>query len=291
MKKLIIAALCCMPAALQAQINTPKSSPLSTVSQTVGLTDCSITYSRPSAKGRVIFGDLVQYGEMWRTGANASTKIKFSDDVKIEGMDVPAGEYALYTIPGKEEWTIIIHKNTTYWGTGDEKYKTEEDQARFTVKSAAYPVKVETLTFNFSDLKSDEANVELLWENTQVKFKITTEVDKKVMADIDAKMKGVTASTYYQSAQYYYENDKDLAQALTWINKALESGEKFWMVRLKSLILAKQGNYGEAVAAAQRSKQLAIDAKNNDYVRMNDKSIEEWSKKVPATPAKGNKKK
>lgn len=290
MKKIILSMLAVLPLMLSAQIDMPKPSPLSTVTQTIGLTEASITYSRPSAKGRPIFGDLVQYGEIWRTGANASTKIKFSDDVKIEGQDVPAGEYALYTIPGKDEWTIIIHKNTTYWGTGDDKYKASEDQARFTVKPVAYPVKIETLTLGFTDLKNDEAYVELLWDNTQVKFKVVSEVDKKVMADIDAKMKGVSAATYYQSAQYYFENNKDLGQALIWVNKAIESGEKFWIVKLKSLILAKQGNYAEAIKAAERSKALALEAKNNDYVRMNDKNIEEWTKLLPpAKPTKGKK--
>ena len=184
MKKILITLMAALPILGMAQIDMPKPSPLSTVTQTVGLTDASITYSRPSAKGRTVFGDLVPYGEMWRTGANASTKIKFSDDVKIEGQDVPAGEYALYTIPGKDVWTIIIHKNTSYWGTGDDKYKIAEDQARFTVKPMTYPVKIETLTFGFTDLKNDEAYIELLWENTQVRFKVVSEVDKKVMADI-----------------------------------------------------------------------------------------------------------
>ena len=290
MKKILITLMAALPILGMAQIDMPKPSPLSTVTQTVGLTDASITYSRPSAKGRTVFGDLVPYGEMWRTGANASTKIKFSDDVKIEGQDVPAGEYALYTIPGKDVWTIIIHKNTSYWGTGDDKYKIAEDQARFTVKPMTYPVKIETLTFGFTDLKNDEAYIELLWENTQVRFKVVSEVDKKVMADINNKMKGVTASTYYQSAQYYYENDKDLTQALVWVNKAIESGEKFWIVKLKSMILAKQGNYAEDIKAAERSKALALEAKNNDYVRMNDKNIEEWTKLVPAAkPVKGKK--
>ncbi len=289
MKKIVLLFLMTCTIWSQAQINIPRPSPMGKVVQTIGLTDVTISYSRPSAKDRVIFGDLVPYGEMWRTGANASTKIKFSDDVKVEGMDVPAGEYALYTIPGKDQWTIILHKNTTYAGTGGDKYNPAEDQARFVVKPMAYPAKIETFTINFSDLKSDEGFVELLWENTQVKFKIKTEVDKKVMTEIDEKMKGVSSSTYYQSAQYYYDNNKDLAQALIWVNKALEDNEKFWIVRLKALILAKLGNYAEAVAAAERSKTLALEAKNNEYVKMNDKSIEEWKALIP--PAKGNKSK
>lgn len=263
-----------------AQINVPRPSPLGTVSQKVGLTEASITYSRPSMKGRKIFGSLVPFDVMWRTGANESTKIKFADDVTIEGMDVPAGEYALYTIPGKDSWTIILHTNTSYWGTGGSDYVETEDLIRFKVKpNNSYPCTIETLTFNFTDIRDDECNVELLWENTQVKFKLKTDVDKKVMSEIDQKMKGVSAATYYQAARYYLEHDKDLNKALEWINKALDEDEKFWIVRQKALILAKMENYDDAVKAAERSMELAKAANNDDYVRMNEKSIKEWSAK------------
>lgn len=262
-----------------AQINVPRPSPLGTVKQTVGLTDISITYSRPSMKGRKIFGSLVAYGEMWRTGANMSTKISFSDGVKIDGKDVPAGEYALYTIPGKDKWTIILHKNTSYAGTGGKDYKASEDLMRFDVKPAVYPVPVETFTINVSDVTDESCMIELLWEQTQVRFQVNTPVDEKVMAEIDEKMKGVTGSTYYQAARYYLEHDKDLNLALEWIDKAIADSEKFWIVRQKALILAKMGRYPEAIKAAERSKMLAIESSNNDYVRMNDESIAEWSKK------------
>jgi hypothetical protein len=281
-----------LPLSVSAQINMPRPSPLGIVTQAVGLTDITITYSRPSAKGRVIFGELVPWGEMWRTGANASTKIKFTDDVKMEGFDVPAGEYALYTIPNKDEWTIIIHKNTTLSGTGGDKYDTAQDLCRFKVKANnTYPIMIETFTIGVADIKSDEAYIELLWANTQVRFKVKSELDKRVMAEITQKMKGVTASTYYQSAQYYYDNDKDLTLALEWINKALVDNEKYWTVRLKSLILAKMGRYEEAIVAAEKSKQLATDAKSNDYIKLNEKSIAEWTPKVPPpAPTKKGKK-
>jgi hypothetical protein len=263
-----------------AQINVPRPSPVGTVTQNVGLTEASITYSRPSMKGRKIFGSLVQYDQMWRTGANESTKIKFADDVTIEGNDVPAGEYALYTIPGKESWTIILHTNLSYWGTGGKDYDPAEDLIRFKVKpNNNYPVSIETLTFNFTNIKDDECYIEMLWENTQVRFKLKTEVDKKVMSEIDQKMKGVSAATYYQAARYYLEHDKDLNKALEWIDLALEEDEKFWIVRQKALILAKMENYKEAIKAAERSKELAEAANNSDYVRMNNESIAEWSKK------------
>lgn len=279
--KLKLIALFCISATLSyAQISVPAPSPLSTVEQQVGLTDVSVTYSRPSVKGRVIFGDLVPYGEMWRWGANASTKIKTSDDIKINGHDVPAGTYALYAIPGETEWTIIIHSNTSYWGTGGDKYNQEEDLVRFTVKpNTAYPVKTETMTFQFSDLTTEGCHLEFLWENTQLKLDIQTNVDEQVMKEIEMKMKGVSSATYYQAARYYYDNDKDLNKAYEWINLALVNNEKFWMVRQKALIEAKLGKYKQAVITANRSMELAKEAGNDDYVRLNEKSIAEWSKK------------
>jgi hypothetical protein len=263
------------------QIKMPAPSPLSTVTQKIGLTTASITYSRPGVKGRKIFGELVAYDRMWRTGANASTKLKLEDDVTIEGHDVPAGEYGLFTIPGKDKWTIIIHTNTAHNGTGGSSYKQEEDLVRFdVVPNNAYPVKIETLTFNFTDVRDDQCYIELLWENTQVRFQVKTEVDKTIMAEINEKMKGVSAATYYQSARYYLEHDKDLNMALEWINKALEEEEKFWVVRQKALILAKMERYEEAIEAAKLSKKLAQEAENLDYVDLNNKSIEEWSGKL-----------
>jgi len=273
----MIAVMICLPAF--AQITMPRPSPLGKVSQEVGLTQIDIEYSRPGVKGRTIFGDLVQYGEMWRTGANASTKIEFSEDVTVAGNEVPAGKYALYMIPGKDKWTVVFHKNLTYWGTGGKDYKESEDQCRFEVKPSAYPVIIESMTFNVTDITNSDCYVELLWENTQVRFKVETSADKAVMAEIKEKMQGVTASTYYQSARYYLENDKDLNQALEWINKSLETTERYWIVRQKALILAKLDRYEEAIKAAERSKELATEAGNDGYVRMNDKSIAEWKKK------------
>ena len=280
MKRFYFLTLFLSSAIAFAQINVPKPSPLSTVEQKVGLTDVTIAYSRPSKKGRVIFGDLVPYGQMWRTGANASTKITFDQDVKIEGNDVPAGTYALYTIPGEAEWEIILHKNLTYWGTGGKNYKTEEDQLRFKVKpNNAYPVVTETMTINLTNLTSEGCMVELLWDKTQVTFKLETEVDALVQAEIDEKMKGVTKATYYQAARYYLENGKDLNQALEWINLSLVDNEKYWIVRQKALILAKLERYSEAIEAAELSKKRA-EGYNPGYVKMNEKSIAEWSKKV-----------
>lgn len=267
--------------ATEAQIKTPAPSPEGSISQKVGLTEISINYSRPSTKGRVIFGDLVPYGQTWRTGANASTKIKFGENVKINGQDLPAGEYSFYTIPGKEEWTLIFHKNLNHWGTGGDKYNPEDDALRVTTKPRNSPGKTETLTFDINNLRDDACTIELRWENTIVSFEVQLETDAKVMAAIDEAMKGVSQSTYYQAARYYYDHDKDMNKALEWINKSMEGGnDKFWIIRQKALILAKLGRYKEAITTAELSIAKAKEAKNTDYVSMNEKSIAEWKKLV-----------
>ena len=214
----------------------------------------------------------------FRTGANASTKLSLSSDVKINGNEVPAGTYALYTIPGESEWTIILHKNLTYWGSGGTTYKQEEDLVRFKVKpNNKYPIKIETLTFNFANLTSDGCDIEMLWENTQVKLSLAVSYDAQVMKQIEDAMT-ISSGTYFAAARYYLENDKDINQALVWINKALEDGEKFWVLRQKALILAKMGSYDQAIEVAKRSRELAVEAKNDSYIKMNDESIVEWEK-------------
>lgn len=261
-----------------AQVKTPAPSPSAKVMETVGMTEVEIAYSRPSMRGRGIFGDLVPYNEMWRTGANASTKITFSSDVIVEGNELKAGTYALYTIPAEGEWTIIFHKNTTHWGVGG--YKAEEDAFRFNVKSTKIENTVETFTIGVSNIGLGTANIDISWENTMVSFGIDTKVDAQVQSSIEKTLAGPSMDDYYQAASYNLMADKDLEQALEWINMAMEKGgkEKFWMVRRKALIEAKLGKYKDAVASAKLSLELAEKAGNKDYVRMNEASIEEWKK-------------
>ncbi len=265
---------------INAQIDAPQPSPIATVTQEIGLTNMKIVYSRPGLKGRKMFGGHIPYGELWRTGANASTKITVSDDVQIEDNNLPKGTYALYTIPGEEEWTIIFHKNITHWGTGGKNYNEKEDVFRFKVLSKRLNDKVETFTIDINDINNNGATINLLWGNTKVSFKVAVDTDSKVMADIKKKMKGVSGTTYYQAARYYHEAGKDGEQALEWIQKAIElEGEKFWMYRLKALILADLKKYKQATKAAKKSSTLAEEAGNEDYVRMNKASIEEWKEK------------
>ncbi len=266
-----------------AQLKTPQPSPVSKVSQEVGLTKIDLEYSRPSTKGRKIFGELVRFGEMWRTGANASSKITFGDDVMVgpAGSKLTKGTYAIYTIPNKDKWTIIFYSNTSYWGTPDENYKEEEVAAKFDVNVQKVADNVESFTIALDNLRSNGADLEISWENTKVSIPVKLDTDSKVMADIKAQMDGPSASTYYASARYYYDEKKDMNSALEWVNKSLEKGgDKFWILRLKAQILAELGRYKDAISVAEASSALATKEGNKDYPAMNDKSIAEWKKKM-----------
>lgn len=258
-----------------AQLDIPRPSPLGKVTQAVGLNEITIEYSRPSSKGRVIFGDLVAYGRLWRTGANSATKITLKDDAKINGVDVPKGEYSLLTIPGQTEWTIIINKDAK---TSVNDYDQSKDQARFTVKPVKVTERVETFTIQIANVEMDRADIELVWENTKVSFKMTTEVDSKVQKQIDEAMKGIAPMTYYRAAVYYYDTGKDLKQALAWVDEALKGMETFWMLHQKAKIQAALKDYKGAIETAKKSKELSIKEKNDDYIALNDKAIAEWSK-------------
>ena len=275
----------------EAQISTPQPSPLSTVTQRVGLTDITITYSRPSAKGRAIFGTLVPFGKRWRTGANGTTKIKFSDEVIMEGKKVPAGEYGLYSVPTQDSWAMVLSKNTKQ-GANVEGFKDEDNVATFTAKTYKLANKVETFTMNFSDLTPATANVDMQWENTGAKFRITTEVDSKVMAQITEKViNGAATATpgdYAAAAVYYLDNDKDPKQALAWIQKANEKDPKFWNVHTEAKIRMKMKDYKGATAAAEQSKKLALGSTppNADYAKMNDELIASAKKGGTTTATK-----
>ena len=263
---------------LQAQVTLPPVSPRANITQKVGLTSVSINYSRPSVGGRKIFGDLVPFGQVWRTGANQSTKITFAEGVTLEGNRVPAGKYALYTIPGADQWTIIIHRDTTLWGS--DKYDPKNDLMRFNVPSEKTAQNVEAFTIDFTNYTQSSADIELLWAKTAVKIRIETEVDAKVMAELEERMKGKDAdySVYYLDAGYLYNNDKNLEQALQWINKSISMEPKYWTVHLKSKILAKQKKYDQAIAAANESVFLSKKARNEDYVKLNQRYIGQWKK-------------
>jgi Protein of unknown function (DUF2911) len=263
----------------QAQIKTPAQSPTAKVTQEVGVSEVTVEYSRPSARGRKIFGDLLPYGEMWRTGANASTKITFKDNVNIKGQKLDAGSYALYTVPGEKEWAVIFYKNTKFWGTPGKDYDGNDEALRIVLPITALPNNVETFTISFDNLGNSRFDINMDWERTRISIPVDLNTDEKVMGDIKKSLEGPDGRTFYSAAQYYFQEGKNLDEALSFCNTALQKqGDKFWMLRLKSQILAKQGKYKDAIAVAEKSTELANKEGNADYPRMNAKSIDEWKK-------------
>lgn len=265
-----------------AQIKTPAPSPTGKINQSVGLITVDVEYSRPSARGRKIFGDLVPFGEMWRTGANASTKVTFSDGVQVNNISLDKGTYALYTIPGETEWTVIFYKNTSFWGTPEPaEFKEDDVAARVKVPAQTLAEPVETFTMNIGNLHNSGASLELMWEKTKVSVPFTADTESKVLADIKSTLAGPKAGDYFAAARYYYEEKKDMKQALEWVDKCLTmGGDKFWILRLKANIQAELGMYKDAITTANKSTELAKADGNADYPRMNEKSIAEWKKKM-----------
>jgi len=255
-------------------LKTPAPSPLQSIDQAFALSNIKIEYSRPSVKGRVVFGDLVPFGKIWRTGANSATKITFGDDVKIEGVALKAGSYALYTIPNKDSWEILFYKDLTLGGNVAE-YKAADEVIRVKGKVSASSSKVETFTMNIADMTSTSANVELVWDMTKVSFNVTTEIDEKVMKNIDAALEK-DSRPYFQAANYYYENNKDLTKALAWVNTAIEQNPKaYWMSHLKAKIQVKMKDSKGAIESAEKSMAAAKEDGNDDYVKLNEKLIKD----------------
>ena len=256
------------------QIQMPQASPSAKITQQVGLSTITVDYSRPSTKGRKIFGELVPYGEVWRTGANGATVLTFSTDVFINGKTIPAGSYALYSIPGRSEWTIILSKNTKLWGAIG--YNQAEDQVRFTVEPTKTSKKYDTFEISINNLTDNGADLSMKWEYTRVDFKIITEVDEIVMADIKKQVidaNSTNPTLLYQAANYYFTNSKDFNQAYTWIKQSTDSDPKYWTMHLRAKIELALGMKTEALDSATKSKKMAEEAKNPDYIALNDRLI------------------
>ncbi len=256
------------------QIQMPQASPSAKIIQKVGLTDVTVDFSRPSTKGRKIFGELVQFGEVWRTGANGATILTFSTEVIISGTKVPAGSYALYSIPGKSSWTMILSKNTKLWGAIG--YDPKDDLLRFNATPAKTSRMYDTFEIGFSNLTDASANLSIKWEQTRVEFTIQTEVDPIVMADIQKQVidaKSTNPALLYQAASYYFNSNKDLNQAYTWIQQSTSSDPKYWTLHLQAKIELSLGKKTAALESATKSKKLAEEGKNLDYVGLNDRLI------------------
>ena len=249
--------------AAEEKIEFPSISQHQIVKQRVGLTDIEIDYSRPNKNDREIFGGLVPYGQVWRTGANATTKIKFSGPVKLEGKEVPAGEYVLFTIPTADEWTLIIYKDTKVQSAGD--YKQENDAARVISKPTALPTKVETFTIGFAEVKGPSAILHLDWDQTRVPVKVETDDIAKVSKQLEAAGAKLDLSMAFSAASFYYENNKDMTQAAKWIDQALEKNPEAWFMHMKKAqIQARIGNKKEATAAAEKTIALLQASKTPD---------------------------
>ncbi|MBT6081624.1 MAG: DUF2911 domain-containing protein [Polaribacter sp.] len=264
--------------ATELKISTPQPSPLGKISQRVGLTDIDIAYSRPGVKGRTIFGELVAFGKIWRTGANSNTKITFSSDVMIYGQTLKAGSYGLYSIPNKDTWEIIFYSEADKNGVPRD-WDDNKIAAKTTVKVGSMPMNIETFTIAFNDVTSTSTIIGLLWEKTYVGIKIEVPTDQMVSATIDAVMAASPkAGDYYNAAIYYSQQDKDLKKANEWMEKAMSMIEKpgFWQLRQQSLIYAKIGETEKAIATAKKSLEGAKAAKNEAYIKMNSESLKEW---------------
>ena len=245
----------------------PAASSTQTIIQDLGLGKIPLLYSRPNAKGRVMLGKQEPYGQVWRTGANSATTITFTDEVSIEGNKVPAGTYGLFSVPDAKEWTIILSKTSKTWGAYS--YKQEDDFLRFKVKASNLKEPVETLTMQFENVMPTTADLHLAWEHSALNIHITTDVDVRVMASIDEAMKG-EKKPYMQAAQYYYNNDKDMAVALGWVNEVEKVQPKSASVKVwKARILLKKGDKAEALSTAQEGVRLAKEAKDDEYERLN----------------------
>jgi hypothetical protein len=259
---------------LEAQIQMPQASPPSKVSQLVGLTQITLEYSRPSVRERKIFGELVPFGQVWRTGANSATILEFSSDVTVEGQPLKAGKYALYSIPEKGSSTIVFSSKTELWGAVG--YSTSDDVIRVKVPSKKIKKPIETLEIGFRDITDSGASLFIDWEKVSTQIRIESEVDPIVMNQIQAQVidqAPKNPGTYFQAASYYFNTDRDLDLALDWITKSVESDPKYWTVHLKAKIEQKLNLKEEAKASANKSMEMAKEASNLDYVGLNERLI------------------
>ena len=264
-----------------SQINTPRFSPATEIKQMVGLTEIEVKYSRPSMRGREIFGNLVPFGKIWRTGADNSTKISFTTDVIIDDNTIKAGTYSIFSIPSQNEWMVMLYSDVELWGVPR---NWSDDKIVFSSKYKVNKINpVETFTISFNDLTNNDVNMSISWENSSVDVKIDVPTRSMVEKDISSVLNdNPKASDYYAAAVFYRQENVNLSQALLWMNKAIEMFEnpRFYHYRQQSLLMAANDKFAEAVDAAKKSLNLAIEADNQDYIKMNRESIAEWSKKL-----------
>jgi len=282
MKNIFIAFSLLLVSGITAQVRTPAASPNTVVKQTVGLTDVELEYNRPSMRGRAVFGDLVPFGRLWRTGANKNSMVTFGDDVVIDGKTLPKGKYAIFITPRADNWEVNFYTDTENWGVPD-KWEESKVALKVNVKPENLSRVQETFTIGINHVTNDAAHLEISWERTVVAIRFEVPTKKLAMASIERALAGPGASDFYASAQYFYSANENSAKALEYINKACEMtaerGTPFWYTRLKSLIQFRAGDKNGAIETAKESLAAAEKAGNLDYVKMNKDSIADWSKK------------
>jgi hypothetical protein len=251
----------------------PEASPTETIIQDFGLGKITITYSRPGVKGRVIFGGINPWGQVWRTGANSATTITFSENVIMEGHSVPAGTYSLFTIPDKDQWTIILNKVVKQWGAYS--YKQSEDFLRFTEKPVYLEEKRESFTIQFTNVTTQTNELHMVWDHTSVAIQMHTDDDAQIMANIDELMKGDRKAYYFNAIQYYYENNHDMNKALGWALEAEKVAPGTWYKLWEARIRLRMGDKAAAIAAAQEGIKMAQANKDDEYVRLNQAVIDQ----------------
>ncbi|HBW87185.1 MAG TPA: dihydrolipoamide dehydrogenase [Crocinitomicaceae bacterium] len=279
MKKLFLGIFTVLSFSMNAQVQTPALSPVSKFEQKVGLTDITIQYSRPGKRDRLVFGDVVPFGEIWRLGANENTKITSSDAIVFGKDTVKAGTYAIYAKPEKDNWTLFLYSETTNWGVPDP----------WDTKKVVYETKlpvvqlndvVETLTISIEKIENNGASLVIMWDKSKITLPFTVNTKDKVLASIKKTMEGPSANDYNRSATFYYQEKIDVKKALEWSTKACEMRpEAYWMLRTKALLQAENGDFKGAIVTAKKSMELAEIDGDAAYVKMNKTSIEEWSKK------------
>ncbi|MDT0540273.1 MULTISPECIES: DUF2911 domain-containing protein [Croceitalea] len=272
----ILALFCSF--SLISQINHPKASPFAQVAQEIGLSKVSITYSRPSARGRKVIGGLVPYGRIWRVGANESTKISLDTDFMIHGHALSKGVYAVYAFPEEKEWQIVFHTNVSHWGDGRKNYNPEEDAFRIKVKPEKIPFHQENFLIAFDSITHNSANLNLLWENTKLTIPMYVDTDSQMELEIQRQLnENPTAQTYYEAARYLQEQEKDFEKALGYLNKALEiGGDTYYFHRVKSLVQAELRDFNAAISSAKKSLKIASELEKDEFVRMNEINIKRW---------------
>jgi hypothetical protein len=262
---------CALFSASAQTLKTPAPSPTQTVKQDFGLSSIELSYSRPGIKGRKIFGDVVPFGKVWRTGANSATTLTFGDDVTIGGTKIPAGKYGLLSIPDADNWVLIITKQLNV--TSPDAYKPENDVVRVTAKTIDLPFAIESFTIQFGNVKPAACELQLMWDKTVVLLPITTDIETKVMAQIKNQVEA-DPRPYFNAAMYYMDNGKDLNKALEWFNKSLDQNPgAFFILYQKAVCLSKLGRKQEAIDTANKGIAAATAAKNDDYVALNKKLL------------------